>query len=87
MTLDGERQVSAAHARAIVGDANEPPAAAIGQHVNAARAGIERVFNELLDDARRTLNHLARGDAVDDGLGELADGHGQLAWTANRNPD
>ena len=39
------------------------------------RAGIERVLDQFLHDARRTLDHLAGGDAVDDGLGELADGH------------
>ena len=39
------------------------------------RAGIERVLDQLLDHARRPLDHLARGDAVDDGFGKLADGH------------
>jgi hypothetical protein len=42
---------------------------------NLSRAGVERVFDQLLHGARRTLHHLAGGDAVDDGLGELADGH------------
>ena len=67
-------------------DANEPPAAAVGEHVDAARAGIERVLDQLLDHARRTLDHLAGGDAVDDGFGKLADGHGRLA-SAKRSPD
>ena len=40
------------------------------------RAGVERVFDELLHDARRPLDHLAGGDAVDGGFGQLADGHG-----------
>ena len=41
-------------------------------------AGIERVLDQLLHHARRTLDHLAGGDAVDHGFGELANGHGDL---------
>ena len=64
-------------------DADEPAAAAVGEHVDARGAGIERVLDELLDRARRALDHFAGGDAVDDGFGELADGHGRLARGAN----
>ena len=39
------------------------------------RAGVERVLDQFLDDARRPLDHLAGGDAVDDAFGQLADGH------------
>ena len=48
------------------------------------RAGIERVLDQLLDHARRALDHLAGGDAVDDAFGELADGHGvaRANWAA-----
>ena len=67
------------HALAVVGDANEPPAAAVGENVDAAGAGVERVLDQLLHDARRALDHLAGGDAVDDGFGKLADGHRRLA--------
>ena len=80
MAFDREREVGARHALAVVGDADEAPAAAVGEHVDAACAGVERVLDQLLDHARRTLDHLAGGDAVDDGLGKLADGHGALAW-------
>ena len=65
---------------AIVADADQPAAAAVGHHLDAARAGVERILDQFLDDARRTLDHLAGGDAVDHGFGELADGHGRLAW-------
>ena len=82
MALDRERQIGPRHALAVVRDADEPAAAAIGEHVDAARAGIERVLDELLHDARRALHHLAGGDAVDDGLGELADGHRRLVVRA-----
>ena len=76
--LDRELKIGARHALAVVGDADQPAAAAVGQHVDPARAGIERVFDQFLDDARRPLDHLAGGDAVDDSLGQLTDGH---CWT------
>ncbi len=75
VALDCQRQIRARHAGAVIGDANEPPPAAVGDDLDAPRACIERVFDKLLHDARRTLDHLAGGDAVDDVLGELADGH------------
>ena len=74
-----ELEIGARHALAVVGDADQPAAAAVGEHVDAARAGIERVLDQFLDHARRPLDHLAGGDAVDDGLGQLADGHGMRA--------
>ena len=51
-------------------------AAALGHDVDACRAGIERILDQFLDDARRPLDHFAGGDAVDDAGFELADGHG-----------
>ncbi len=75
VALDREREVGAGHAGAVVGDADQPPPAAVGHHLDAGRAGVERVLDELLDHARRALDHLAGGDAVDDAFGELADGH------------
>ena len=65
----------AGHAGAVVADADQPAAAAVGDDLDARRAGVERVLDEFLDHARRTLHHLARRDAVDDGFGELAYGH------------
>ena len=70
-----KREIVPRHAAAVVGDADQPAAAAIGQHLDPARAGIERVFDKLLHDAGRPLHHLAGGDAVDQGFGKLADGH------------
>ena len=75
MALDREREIGARHALAVVGDADQPAAAAVGEHVDALRAGVERVLDQFLDHARRPLDHLAGGDAVDDGFGKLADGH------------
>ena len=39
------------------------------------RAGIQAVFDELLDDRRRSLNDLAGRDLVDEVSGKLANGH------------
>ena len=68
---------------AVVGDADQALAAAGGDDVDPPRAGVERVLDELLDDARRALHHLAGGDAVDDVVGKTADRHGVLAFGAN----
>ena len=76
MAVDGERKIGMGHAAAVVGDADPPPAAAIGENVDAAGAGVDGVFDQFLDHARGTFDHLAGGDAVDDLFGELADGHG-----------
>ena len=80
MAVDGEREIAMGHAAAIIRDADPPPAAAIGEDVDAAGTGIDGVFDEFLDHTRGTFDHLAGGDAVDDLFGELADGHGAGAW-------
>ena len=86
MTVHRQRKIAAGHAVAIVGDADPPPSAAIGEDVDPAGAGIDGVFHQFLDHARRTLDHFAGGDAVDDLFGQLADRHGpgdSLAWKRN----
>ena len=84
VALDREREVVAGHAGAVVGDADQPAAAAVGHDLDARRAGVERVLHQLLDHARRALHHLARGDAVDHAFGKLADGHPVATLGANR---
>jgi hypothetical protein len=69
MALDAKFEIGAGHAVTVVGYADEPAAAAIGEYVNATRAGIERVLDKLFYDARRPLNDFAGGDAVDDSFG------------------
>ena len=76
VAVDRQRQIGMGHAAAIVGDADPPPAAAIGENVDPAGAGVDGVLDQFLDHARRTFDHLAGGDAVDDLFGKLADGHG-----------
>ena len=61
-TASGE--VVRIHAAAVVDDADQPAAAALDNHVDPGRAGIERVLNELLDGGGRALDDLARGDPI-----------------------
>src|SRR6185436_485844 len=58
-----------------------PTSAAIGENIDPAGAGIDGVFDQFLDHARRAFHHLAGGNAVDDLFRELADGHG--VWVAD----
>ena len=75
VALDGEREILGAHAAAVVDDADEPPPALLDGDVDARRAGVERVLDELLHGGGRTLDHLAGGDAVDEKGIETADAH------------
>ncbi len=75
VALDSEREIARVHAGAVVGDANETQAAAGSRDLDAARAGIERILDQFLDDARGTLDDLTGGDAVDEVWRQLADGH------------
>ena len=68
-------EILAGHAGPVVADADQPAAAAVGDDLDARRAGVERVLHELFDHARRTLHHLACRDAVDDAFGQLAYRH------------
>ncbi len=77
VALDRQRKVVARHAGAVVGDADQAAAAAVGDDLDLGRAGVERVLDQFLDHARGPLDHLAGGDAVDGGFAELADGHGR----------
>ena len=75
VALYRQGEISAIHAASIVGDADEAQAAAIGHHVDARGAGIDRVLDQLLDDACRALYDLASGDAIDEVRRQLAYGH------------
>ncbi len=75
VAIDCEREIAMAHAAAVVGDADPPSSAAIGEDIDPAGPGVDGVLHQFLDHARRTLDHFAGGDAVDDLFGKLADGH------------
>ena len=76
VALDRERQVALVHAASVVDDADEAFAALFDRDVDARRAGVKRVLDELLDGGRRALDHLAGGDAIDEKGIETANGHG-----------
>lgn len=73
MASDRELQIIARHAEAVVNDTDQRLAAAGGRHLDATRAGVDGVLDQLLHDARRPLDDLTRRDAVDHVVGELAD--------------
>ena len=80
MPLDGQRQFVGRNARAVVRHADQRQPAGDRHHLDLARAGIDGVLDQLLDDAGRPLDHLTGGDPVD-GLGtELPDGHGGVSY-------
>ncbi len=64
MALDRQRQIFWRHADAVVRHPDQRLAAAPERDINLGRAGIDGVLDQLLDDTRRALDHLARGDAV-----------------------
>lgn len=51
---------------AVVCDADQPRAAGLDLDRDPARPGVERILDELLDDRRWPLDHLARGDLIDE---------------------
>ena len=76
----GERQSQflGGDAAAIVGDADEVPAAFGDFDGDVGRAGVDGVFDEFFDDRGRALDHLAGGDAINQRrrkLLYLASGH------------
>jgi hypothetical protein len=73
VTLEGEQRVIAHHAAAVVHDADELAAAAFDLDADTGGAGIERVFEQLLDHGRRTVHHFAGGDLVGDLVSEYVD--------------
>ena len=69
VAFQAEQGIIAAHARAVVHDANEAAAAGLDFNGDARGVGVERVFDQFLDYAGRPLNDLAGGDLVGDLFG------------------
>jgi hypothetical protein len=59
-----EHEIGRRHAAAVVAHAHEPRPAFLEVDVDERRAGVERVLDQLLDDRRGPLDHLAGGDLV-----------------------
>ena len=76
MTLESEHGIVTHHAEAVVSDLHQFLAAGLDLHPDARGTSVERVFQELLDDRRRPLDNLARGDFVGNGFRKNANrGH------------
>ena len=73
MAFEAEQRVVAAHAEAIVGDADQTASARLNLHGNFFRVGIEGIFHQFLDDACGPLDNFAGGDLIRDVLGQQAD--------------
>jgi len=69
---------------AVVAHANEGGAASLDVDGDARRARVERVLDELFDDARGTLDDLAGGDLVRELVAQLVDARGRLQATGSR---
>ena len=70
MPGDREREILALDAAAVVSHANELDAATGEFDIDRPRPGVEAVLQQLLQRRRRTLDHLAGGDLVDQLIGE-----------------
>ena len=64
MRVEGGCQILRVHAGAIVGDRNELAASVLDGYCDLRRSRVDAVLHQLLDDARRALDHLARSDQV-----------------------
>jgi hypothetical protein len=81
MALHRQQQFLRGDTTAIVAYPDQAHAAVFKIDVDALRAGIDRVFDQFLDHRRRALDDFAGGDLIDEGVGKLADGHGdEMAW-------
>jgi hypothetical protein len=66
VSLDGEEQLVAIHAAAVVGNANQRAAAILDRDFDRRSARVERVLDELLYRRRRPLDDFSGGDLVRD---------------------
>src|SRR5207253_7030304 len=73
---EGHREFIGGDTAAVVAHPNEAGATALHVDLDAPRAGIQTVLDELLDDGGGPLDHLAGGDLIDELAGKNADGHG-----------
>ncbi len=70
MPLETEPRIVWLHPDAVVFDADELLAAVLDRHRHARRAGVDGVFDQLLDDRGRTLDDLTSGNLVGKVVGQ-----------------
>ena len=73
VALKGQEGIVAVHAMAVVGDADEPPAARFDFNPDAVGPGVEGVLQQFFDYRSRAVHHLASGDLIGDLVGQYAD--------------
>jgi hypothetical protein len=70
VTFEGEQGIVWVHTAAIVGHPDQAASAGDELDHDAAGIGVEAVLHQLLEHRGGTLDHLTRGDAVDQGVGK-----------------
>ncbi len=73
MALERQHRVVAHHAGAVVGQPDQLAPAGFDLQPELRRTGVERIFEQFLDDAGRPLHYLPGRDLVGDNVGEDAD--------------
>jgi hypothetical protein len=73
VTLKRQRELGRRHAAGIVAHLDAIDAATRQRHGNVGGAGIDRILDDLFERARRPLDDLTRGDAVNEMFGKSAD--------------
>jgi hypothetical protein len=73
VAFERKQRIVAAHAGTVVGHANQAASARADFDGDFLRAGIERIFHQLLHNARGPLDHFAGGDLVGDLFGKQLD--------------
>ena len=66
MTLEREAHLVRAHSAAVISDFDKVESARPKPHRQLSRARVERVFHKFFERAGRSLDNLARGDAIDE---------------------
>ncbi len=61
-----ERQVDRGHPHPVIDDLDQALTRGFDAHLDLGRAAIDRVFHQLLDDRRGSIDHFPGGDTVGD---------------------
>ena len=75
VAADRQRQIRGRDAATVVDDLDQLDAATPDRHPDPGGAGVDRVFDQLLDDGNRALDDLSGGDLADGSFVEQAKGH------------
>src|SRR5262249_936489 len=73
VALEGQQRVVAEHTAAVVDNADQPASAGLDFDAQVGAAGIDGVFQQLLDDGSGAFDNFTRGDFVGNLIGKDAD--------------